>query len=584
MESKAFENYKAWLEEPYIDEETKKELKLIKHDKREIEDRFYKELEFGTAGIRGIIGAGTNRINKYIVRKTTQGLADYIKSKSEDAKARGVVIAYDSRRMSREFAEEAASVLAGNGIKAYLFKDLRATPILSFAVRFLNCISGIVITASHNPAEYNGYKVYWEDGAQIAEEQAEAIIDSVARVTDFASIRTLDKDKAIDKGLLLYLDEKIDDVYIEEVKKQSLRGDVVRRVSDDFKVVFTPLHGTGNIPVRRVLEEIGFKNIFVVREQELPDPDFSTVVYPNPEDKEAFEPAIELAAKEDADLIIGTDPDCDRVGAVVKDNNGEYVVLTGNQTGALLVNYILGALKENENLPENGVIIKTIVTSEMGAHIAKEYGVETINTLTGFKYIGERIKWFEETGEKVFLFGYEESCGYLAGTYARDKDAVVASMLICEMAAYYYSKGMNLYDALIALYDRYGYFIEDVRSISLEGRDGLEGTAGIMDYFRTNILDTIGDRKVLFIEDYKTRRRIYLDDSKDEERIGLPSANVVKFVLEGEGWVCLRPSGTEPKLKIYGGFKGNTLEEGREVLKRAITWMEEKINEIGLGG
>jgi len=584
VESKAFENYKAWLEEPYIDEETKKELKLIKHDKREIEDRFYKELEFGTAGIRGIIGAGTNRINKYIVRKTTQGLADYIKSKSEDAKARGVVIAYDSRRMSREFAEEAASVLAGNGIKAYLFKDLRATPILSFAVRFLNCISGIVITASHNPAEYNGYKVYWEDGAQIAEEQAEAIIDSVARVTDFASIRTLDKDKAIDKGLLLYLDEKIDDVYIEEVKKQSLRGDVVRRVSDDFKVVFTPLHGTGNIPVRRVLEEIGFKNIFVVREQELPDPDFSTVVYPNPEDKEAFEPAIELAAKEDADLIIGTDPDCDRVGAVVKDNNGEYVVLTGNQTGALLVNYILGALKENENLPENGVIIKTIVTSEMGAHIAKEYGVETINTLTGFKYIGERIKWFEETGEKVFLFGYEESCGYLAGTYARDKDAVVASMLICEMAAYYYSKGMNLYDALIALYDRYGYFIEDVRSISLEGRDGLEGTAGIMDYFRTNILDTIGDRKVLFIEDYKTRRRIYLDDSKDEERIGLPSANVVKFVLEGEGWVCLRPSGTEPKLKIYGGFKGNTLEEGREVLKRAITWMEEKINEIGLGG
>ena len=401
-------------------------------------------------------------------------MADYIKSKSEDAKARGVVIAYDSRRMSREFAEEAASVLAGNGIKAYLFKDLRATPILSFAVRFLNCISGIVITASHNPAEYNGYKVYWEDGAQIAEEQAEAIIDSVARVTDFASIRTLDKDKAIDKGLLLYLDEKIDDVYIEEVKKQSLRGDAVRRVSDDFKVVFTPLHGTGNIPVRRVLEEIGFKNIFVVREQELPDPDFSTVVYPNPEDKEAFEPAIELAAKEDADLIIGTDPDCDRVGAVVKDNNGEYVVLTGNQTGALLVNYILGALKENENLPENGVIIKTIVTSEMGAHIAKEYGVETINTLTGFKYIGERIKWFEETGEKVFLFGYEESCGYLAGTYARDKDAVVASMLICEMAAYYYSKGMNLYDALIALYDRYGYFIEDVRSIFLGRQRRLE--------------------------------------------------------------------------------------------------------------
>ena len=584
MESKAFKNYKAWLEEPYIDEDTKKDLILISHDKKEIEDRFYKELEFGTAGIRGIIGAGTNRINKYIVRKTTQGLADYIKTKGEDAKARGVVIAYDSRRMSREFAEEAASVLAGNGIKAYLFKDLRATPILSFAVRFLNCISGIVITASHNPAEYNGYKVYWEDGAQIAEEQAEAIIDSVARVTDFASIRTLDKDKAMDKGLLLYLDEKIDDAYIEEVRKQSLRGDIVRRVSDDFKVVFTPLHGTGNIPVRRVLEEIGFKNIFVVREQEMPDPEFSTVHYPNPEDKEAFKLAIGLAKEEDADLIIGTDPDCDRVGAVVKDNNGEYIVLTGNQTGALLVNYILEALKENDNLPENGVIIKTIVTSEMGAYIANEYGIETINTLTGFKYIGERIKRLEETGEKVFLFGYEESYGYLAGTYARDKDAVVASMLICEMAAYYYYKGMNLYDALIALYERYGYFLEDVRSISLEGRDGLEKTASIMDYFRANILDTIGDRKVLFIEDYKSRRRIYLDDYKDEERIELPSANVVKFVLENEGWITLRPSGTEPKLKIYGGFKGNTLEEGREVLKRAITWMEEKINEIGLGG
>lgn len=584
MESKAFKNYKAWLEEPYIDEDTKKDLILIRHDRKEIEDRFYKELEFGTAGIRGIIGAGTNRINKYIVRKTTQGLADYIKTKGEDAKARGVVIAYDSRRMSREFAEEAASVLAGNGIKAYLFKDLRATPILSFAVRFLNCISGIVITASHNPAEYNGYKVYWEDGAQIAEEQAEAIIDSVARVTDFASIRTLDKDKAMDKGLLLYLDEKIDDAYIEEVRKQSLRGDIVRRVSDDFKVVFTPLHGTGNIPVRRVLEEIGFKNIFVVREQEMPDPEFSTVHYPNPEDKEAFKLAIGLAKEEDADLIIGTDPDCDRVGAVVKDNNGEYIVLTGNQTGALLVNYILEALKENDNLPENGVIIKTIVTSEMGAYIANEYGIETINTLTGFKYIGERIKRLEETGEKVFLFGYEESYGYLAGTYARDKDAVVASMLICEMAAYYYSKGMNLYDALIALYERYGYFLEDVRSISLEGRDGLEKTASIMDYFRANILDTIGDRKVLFIEDYKSRRRIYLDDYKDEERIELPSANVVKFVLENEGWITLRPSGTEPKLKIYGGFKGNTLEEGREVLKRAITWMEEKINEIGLGG
>lgn len=580
MNLTALENYKKWLNEPYFDEDTKKELYEIKDNEKEIEDRFFKELEFGTAGLRGVIGAGTNRMNKYIVRKTTQGLADYIAAQGEEAKARGVVIAYDPRRMSREFAHEAACVLAGNGIKAYLFKDLRTTPELSFAIRYLNCISGIVVTASHNPSEYNGYKVYWEDGAQIATKQAEEIIDSIARVKDFGEIQILDKNKAIHKGLLIYLDEKIDDAYIEEVKKQSLRGDVVKKVSDDFKVVYTPLHGTGNIPVRRVLREIGFNNVFVVPEQESPDSEFSTVGYPNPEDKKAFKLAIELAKEKDADLIIGTDPDCDRVGAVVKDRSGRYIVLTGNQTGALLVNYILEALKEKNSLPENGVIIKTIVTSEMGANIAKKYGIDTINTLTGFKYIGEKIKHFEKTGEKVFLFGYEESYGYLAGTYVRDKDAVVASMLICEMAAYYHSMGMNLYDALVDLYNKYGYFLEDVKSITLEGKEGLEKIGAIMEHFRTSVIDTIGDKKVLYVEDYESQQRIYLDGSNNIEQIELPKAKVVKFILEDEGWVCLRPSGTEPKLKIYSGFKGSSLEECRESLTRTIDWVERTIQNI----
>lgn len=579
MESKTLKNYESWLNEPYFDEDTKRELDSIKDDAKEIEDRFYKELEFGTAGLRGVIGAGTNRMNKYIVRKTTQGLADYIKTRGEEAKSRGVVIAYDPRRMSKEFSEEAALVLAGNGIKAYLFTSLRSTPELSFAIRHLNCISGIVVTASHNPPEYNGYKVYWEDGAQIATEQAEEVISSIDRVDDFKKINLIDMDEAIDKGLLVYLDEKIDDDYIEAVKEQSLRGDLVKSLSDDFKIVFTPLHGTGNIPVRRVLREIGFKNVLVVLEQEMPDSEFPTVDYPNPEDKKAFKLAIELAKKEDAHIIIGTDPDCDRVGAIVKDEDGEYIVLTGNQTGALLVNYILEARKEKGDLPENGVIIKTIVTSEMGANIGKAFDIETLNTLTGFKYIGEKIRGFEDSGE-VFLFGYEESYGYLAGTHARDKDAVVTSMLICEMAAYYYSKGMNLYDALMELYDEYGYFLEDLLSITLEGKDGLERIGTIMEYFKTNDLETIGDKKILYIEDYESGRRRYVDNIKDVETIELPKANVIKFILEDEGWVCLRPSGTEPKLKIYAGFKGNTLDESRESLRRSITWMEEKIKNI----
>lgn len=577
MQSIALESYNNWLNEPYFDEATKQELWEIKGNKEEIEERFYKELEFGTAGLRGIIGAGTNRINKYIVRKTAQGLANYIKTEGKKAKERGVVIAYDCRRMSREFAEESARVFTGNGIKTYLFNGLRSTPELSFAIRYLNCISGVVVTASHNPPEYNGYKVYWEDGAQIATDRAVAITDSIASIDDFGNIEILDKEEAQHRGLLIYLDEKIDDAYIEEVKKQSLRGDIVKKVTDDFRIVFTPLHGTGNIPVRRVLKEIGFNNVFVVPEQEMPDSEFSTVEYPNPEDKKAFKLAIELAEEKDAHLIIGTDPDCDRVGAIVKDKDGEYIILTGNQIGALLVNYILGTLDEKNELPQNGVIIKTIVTSEMGPNIAKRYNIETINTLTGFKYIGEKIKQFEETGEKTFLFGYEESYGYLAGTHARDKDAVVGSMLICEMAAYYHSMGMNLYDAMMHLYDEYGYFLEDLESITLEGKDGLEKMQGIMEHFRTHILKTIGDKKVLYIEDYESQKRVRLDNSSAVEEIELPESNVIKFILEDEGWVCLRPSGTEPKLKIYGGFKGDTMDESREILTTTMNWIENKI-------
>ena len=572
------DEYFEWINREYFDDDTKNELKYIQGNDKEIEDRFFKELQFGTAGLRGIIGAGTNRMNIYTVRKATQGLADYIVGQGENAKNRGVVIAYDSRRMSREFSEEAALVLGKNGIKAYLYKELRATPQLSFTIRTLNCIAGIMVTASHNPAEYNGYKVYWEDGAQIATDQASGIIRAIDQIKDYGSIFPLKMDEAMKKGLFIYLEEDMDHAYIEEVKKQSLRRDMVEKVANDFKVVFTPLHGTGNIPVRRVLKEIGFKNVFVVPEQEHPDPEFSTIEYPNPEDKKAFKMAIELGKEKNAQLIIGTDPDCDRVGAVVKDKSGEYVILTGNQTGALLVDYIFRNLAEKKKIPPKGVIIKTIVTSEMGANIAESYGVETLNTLTGFKYIGEKIKEFEETGDRVFLFGYEESYGYLAGTYVRDKDAVVASMLICEMAAYYYSKGMNLYEALLALYEEYGYYIEGLKSITLAGKEGLEKIANIMDYFRENPPRVIGERKVKFMEDYALQTKIPMDQRKDVEQIKLPKENVMKFILEDDSWVCLRPSGTEPKLKIYIGIKARTMIEGQNILGLTMSWVENMIH------
>ncbi|MCC5909635.1 MAG: phospho-sugar mutase [Clostridiaceae bacterium] len=559
---KTIKNYETWLFDPYFDDATRKEVQGIKGNEEEIEDRFYKDLEFGTGGLRGVIGAGTNRMNIYTVRRATQGLANYIKAQGEKALEKGVVIAYDSRHMSKEFTLEAALVLAGNDIKAYVFESLRPTPELSFAVRHLGAIAGIVVTASHNPPQYNGYKVYWEDGAQIATQLAKEITEEIQLVNDFYKINTMEQQEAERSGLLKSIGEEIDNLYIEAVKTQSLRKDAIAQIGEDFKVVFTPLHGTANIPVRRVLKEIGFKKVLVVPQQELPDPNFSTVAYPNPEEKAAFKLAIDLAKEEDAQLIIGTDPDCDRVGAVVKNKAGEYVVLTGNQTGALLVEYMLSTLKERNALPQNATIVKTIVTSEMGASIAKHYGVDVFNTLTGFKYIGEKIKEYEASGEKTFLFGYEESYGYLAGTYARDKDAVVASMLICEMAAYYHTKGMTLYDGLLALYEKYGYYLEDLKSITLEGKAGMEKIQNTLNTFRENPPQAIGGYKVLALEDYKKQNK-------------LPKADVLKFHLEGDAWLALRPSGTEPKLKFYCGVKANSLEASREKINKMLCAVQE---------
>ncbi|AOY75629.1 phospho-sugar mutase [Clostridium formicaceticum] len=564
MDLQTIKNYETWLFDPYFDDKTREELKEIMGKEKEIEDRFYRDLEFGTGGLRGVIGAGTNRINKYTIRKATQGLANYIKAQGEEAIDRGVVIAYDSRHMSKEFTEEAALVLAANDIKAYVFEDLRPTPELSFAVRYLKAIAGIVITASHNPPEYNGYKVYWEDGAQVATRLAEEITKEIQQIHDLYKVIPMNKEEAQRAKLFQYIGEEVDDAYIKSVKNQSLRGEMIRKVAKDFKIVFTPLHGTGNLPIRRVLKEIGFEKVLVVPDQALPDPNFSTVAYPNPEEEAAFQLAIGLAKQEDAHLIIGTDPDCDRVGAVVKNKEGKYSILTGNQVGALLVEYILSTLKEKQGIPANAVIVKTIVTSEMGAVIAKQHGVDVVNTLTGFKYIGEKIKEFEETGEKTFLFGYEESYGYLAGTYARDKDAVVASMLISEMAAFYYAKGMTLYEGLMALYKKYGYYLEDLKSITLKGKEGMEKIQNTLEIFRSNPPIEIGGYKVALVEDYLNQNK-------------LPKSNVLKFILEDNAWVCLRPSGTEPKLKIYCGVAEDSLENCRKKVNALMNYIAEKI-------
>lgn len=553
------DKYKEWLEGNF-DYEIKEELKSIKGNEKEIEDRFYKDLEFGTGGLRGKIGAGTNRINKYTVSKTTLGFGKYILDNGEENKNKGIVIAYDSRHKSEEFAKTAALVLANQGIKTYVFNDLRPTPELSFAVRHLNAAGGIVITASHNPPEYNGYKVYDQKGCQLVPRLAKKVISNIKDIEGFEDIDIMDEGKAKQLGLLNTIGTEVDLAFYSSVKRQSVSTDVDR----DIKVVFTPLHGTGNIPVRRVLRDFGYTNIHVVREQEKPDAEFSTVGYPNPEDHKVFEIAEGIANNIKADLILGTDPDCDRVGAVVKNDDGEYIVLDGNQTGALLLDYIL----KNNNIPENGTVIKTIVTSELGRVIAEKHGLEVIDTLTGFKFIGEKISEFEETKEKNFVFGYEESFGYLKGTHARDKDAVVASMLIVEMAAFYRKRGMTLYEALKDLYERYGYFKETLHSIKLEGIEGKKKIDKVMNILRKDSFKEINGVKVNHIKDY------------NEEIDGLPKSNVIKFVLEDESWVVLRPSGTEPKLKIYLSTKGKNREKVNEDLKSMETEVVDKINNI----
>ena len=559
MEYKA--RYEEWLENPYFDEETKKELLGIKEDENEIKERFYTDLEFGTAGLRGIIGAGTNRMNIYTVRKATQGLANYIiKSGNEE---KGVVIAYDSRRMSPEFATEAALCLAANGIKASVFESLRPTPELSYAVRKLGCVAGINITASHNPPEYNGYKVYWEDGAQITPPHDKGIMDEVKAIEDYTIMKTMELEEAKAAGLYVVIGKEIDDPYIAELKTQVLHQDAIDAVGKDLKIVYSPLHGTGNIPARRILKELGFENVYVVKEQELPDGEFPTVSYPNPEADEAFELGLKLAKEIDADIVLATDPDADRLGVRVKDKDGVYHNLTGNMSGCLLADYELSQKKDLKGLPEDGKLIKTIVTSNMADAIAKYYGAELIEVLTGFKFIGQQILGFETTGKGTYLFGFEESYGCLIGTHARDKDAIVATMALCEAAAYYRTKDMTLWDAMIEMYDRYGYYKDDIQAITLKGIEGLAKIQEILETLRKNPPAEIAGYKVLRARDYKA------DTIKDlatgeVTSTGLPSSNVLYYELENDAWLCVRPSGTEPKVKFYYGVKGTSLEDADE--------------------
>ena len=541
------EIYNQWLESDYFDADTKKELENIKGNEKEIEDRFYTDLEFGTAGLRGIIAAGTNRINIYTVRRATFGLANYIiKNTTEEEKERGVVIAHDNRHMSREFCLEAANTLAACGIKAYIFDSLRTTPELSFAVRKLHTIAGIVITASHNPPEYNGYKVYWEDGAQVMPEIASAITAEVNAITDYSTIPTI-KDEQ--KDLVVMLDDKQDTAFIEAVKTQVIKTELVKKVGKEFKIVYTPLCGTGNVPVTRALAEVGFENVIVVPEEQNPDPNLAGIEYPNPEEHKALTRGIALAKAEGADLVIATDPDCDRVGVAVKTTTGDYALLTGNQIGAMLTNYIIESSKEENKLDPKATLVKTIVTSEFGADIARANNLGVINVLTGFKFIGQKIKSFEESGDRTYLFGYEESYGYLVGTHARDKDGVVASLLISEMAAYYYDKGMSLYEGLKELYKKYGYFKEKTIALTLKGIEGLAKIKEIITYFRENDIKEFNNTKVVDLKDYQKG----IDD--------LPKSNVLKYFLEDGSWIAVRPSGTEPKLKFYVAVKGQDESE-----------------------
>ncbi len=565
--------YNEWLNDTFIDDETKKELKTIEGNEKEIEDRFYKDLEFGTAGLRGVIGAGTNRMNKYTVTKVTQGLANYIIRK--EGQNKGVAIAYDCRIMSKEFSEEIALCLNANGIKTYRFEDLRPTPELSFAVRELGCIAGIVITASHNPPEYNGYKVYWADGAQIVEPTDQEIIDEVNKVTDFSTIKTMNKEKAIEQGLYNTIGKEIDDKYIEELKKLVINKEAIKKMQKDIKIVYSPLHGTGNVPVQRILKEIGFENVYIVKEQEKPDGHFPTVSYPNPEDPKAFVLALELAKKVDADVILANDPDADRLGIYVKDTRtGEYIQFNGNMTGNLIAEYILSQRKENGTLPNNGAIIKTIVSSNMTDAIAENYGVKLFSTLTGFKNIAKIMREFEKDNSYQCLFAYEESYGCIIGTHARDKDGIVAVMTVCEAVAYYKMNGLTLWDQMNKMYEKYGYYKEKQISITLKGIEGSKEISKMMENIRKNPAKKIADLNVESFGDYEKQEII--DKNGNITSTGLSRSNVLYFELEKNAWVCVRPSGTEPKIKFYIGVCGENMENAENELNK----LEEAVKEF----
>jgi phosphoglucomutase len=562
MEERIKQQYDRWLSQPGMPADLADELNSIAGDEDAITDRFYRELEFGTGGLRGVIGTGTNRMNVYNIRKATQGLANYIAK--VDKKSQGVAIAYDSRHMSPEFAQEAALCLAANGIKAYIFETLRPTPELSFAVRHLGCVAGINVTASHNPPEYNGYKVYWEDGAQITPPHDSGIMGEVKAISDWNTVKTMDKEDAVKAGLFEVIGQAVDDAYMAELKKQIIHMDAIQAEGRNLKIVYTPLHGTGNIPARRILKELGFENVYVVPEQELPNGDFPTVSYPNPEAAEAFELGLKLAKEVDADIVLATDPDADRLGVRVKDKNGEYHDLTGNMSGCLLANYELSQRKAvNGSLPEDGALVKTIVTTNLADAIAKGYNVNLIEVLTGFKYIGQQILGFENSGKGTYLFGFEESYGCLIGTYARDKDAIVATMALCEAAAYYKTQGKTLWDAMIDMYEEFGYYKDAIQAVTMKGIEGLQKIQEIMTTLRQNPPAEFAGHKVTAVRDYK------LDEITDlatgeKKPTGLPNSNVLYYELTDDAWVCVRPSGTEPKVKFYYGVKGTSLADADE--------------------
>ena len=568
------ETYEMWCTDPYFDDKTKEELRNLAGDEKEIEDRFYRQLEFGTGGLRGMIGAGTNRMNIYTVRQATQGLANYILA--QNGQDKGVAIAHDSRIMSPEFAREAALCLNANGIKTYLFESLRPTPELSFAVREFGCISGIVITASHNPREYNGYKVYWEDGAQITPPHDKNILAEVAKVTEFSMVKTMEEDAARAEDLFNIIGTDFDDKYISQLKKQSIHPEIIPEMAKDMKIVYTPFHGTGNIPVRRVLRELGFTQIYVVEEQKKPDGTFPTVPYPNPEDENAWILAMKLAKEVDADIVLATDPDADRLGVHAKDTKtGEYISFTGNMSGMLIAEYILRERTKTGTMPENPALVETIVTTDMAKAVAAEYNTALVEVLTGFKYIGEQIHHFDETGAHHYVFGLEESYGCLAGTYARDKDAPVAVMMLCEVAAYYKKQGKTLWDAMLDMYEKYGYYKEGLATVTLKGIDGFQKIQAMMDDFRQNPPKKLGDFEVLAYRDYKEDVRKDLATGKTEST-GLPASNVLYYELEDNAWCCVRPSGTEPKIKFYFGVKGTSLEDASEKLEGLRKAMTEK--------